>query len=444
MNKKGLVLVLFIILIGLFNVTIIYLEKNKLVKDFINIKYSNDINENKEYIVTVEYKSKNNKDVVCSLDNINYKNIDECTFNLKKGEYNLYLRKNNKVIKEKFKVEEKFLGTFSSTIDVLDTYYLAVNGKKKFNFTFDYKEDFDKTVYYEITNTDVLKIENDTMYGLKTGTSEVIATLKDGNTKTYNIVVTDLITPPTINNDKYYLPCNYYSLEESILLDKILESRVMEAGIGTRAGVAAAARFLSLEFPYSIAYFNENGRLAAHGTKPRVDAEGRYYHKGLYLHTSKFEGLDKSAITSGGPNIWGCNVYDKFISSYRRNGLTCSGFVTWAMLNGGFETGDVGAGDTSYLTDELSDLGPHNILTYDFMKNGDYQVGDFIADDGHAALIIGIDDNYIYTAESLLPKLMVYKYGRYKEIVDGKLLTYTINMKNIYPNGNGNLTNIWE
>ena len=202
MNKKGLVLVLFIILIGLFNVTIIYLEKNKLVKDFINIKYSNDINENKEYIVTVEYKSKNNKDVVCSLDNINYKNIDECTFNLKKGEYNLYLRKNDKVIKEKFKVEEKFLGTFSSTIDVLDTYYLAVNGKKKFNFTFDYKEDFDKTVYYEITNTDVLKIENDTMYGLKTGTSEVIVTLKDGNTKTYNIVVTDLITPPTINNDK--------------------------------------------------------------------------------------------------------------------------------------------------------------------------------------------------------------------------------------------------
>ena len=45
--------------------------------------------------------SKNNKDVVCSLDNINYKNIDECTFNLKKGEYNLYLRKNDKVIKEK-------------------------------------------------------------------------------------------------------------------------------------------------------------------------------------------------------------------------------------------------------------------------------------------------------------------------------------------------------
>lgn len=444
MNKKGLVLVLLIILIGLFNVTIIYLEKNKLVKDFINIKYSNDINENKEYIVTVEYKSKNNKDVVCSLDNINYKNIDECTFNLKKGEYNLYLRKNDKVIKEKFKVEEKFLGTFSSTIDVLDTYYLAVNGKKKFNFTFDYKEDFDKTVYYEITNTDVLKIENDTMYGLKTGTSEVIATLKDGNTKTYNIVVTDLITPPTINNDKYYLPCNYYSLEESILLDKILESRVIEAGVGTRAGVAAAARFLTLEFPYSIAYFNENGRLAAHGTKPRVDAEGRYYHKGLYLHTSKFEGLDKSAITSGGPNIWGCNVYDKFISSYRRNGLTCSGFVTWAMLNGGFESGDVGSGNEELIKNELYDLGEHHEITTSYMKDGNYKPGDYIASDGHAALIVGVDEKYVYVAEAYYADVKVSKFEKYYELPNLYSLTFIIEMDKIYPNGDGLTTMMWE
>lgn len=27
------------------------------------------------------------------------------------------------------------------------------------------------------------------------------------------------------------------------------------------------------------------------------------------------------------------------------NGLDCSGFVTWAMLNGGFESGDVGSGN---------------------------------------------------------------------------------------------------
>lgn len=228
------------------------------------------------------------------------------------------------------------------------------------------------------------------------------------------------------------------------LLDKILESRVLEAGFGTRAGVAAAARFLSLEFPYSIPYFNENGRLDSHGTRPRVDAEGRYYHKGLYLNSYKFKELDQSAITSGGPNIWGCLVYDRFISRMNKNGFTCSGFVTWAMLNGGFDVGDVGAGDSSYLTDELSDLGAHNILTYDFMKTTEYKVGDFIGTDGHAGLIIGIDEKNIYTAETLLPKLEVYTYDRYKGIVDTKELTYTINMHNVYPNGDGYITDMWD
>ena len=437
MNKNGLVLVLFIILIGLFNVTIIYLEKNKLVKDFINIKYSNDINENKEYIVTVEYKSKNNKDVVCSLDNINYKNIDECTFNLKKGEYNLYLRKNDKVIKEKFKVEEKFLGTFSSTIDVLDTYYLAVNGKKKFNFTFDYKEDFDKTVYYEITNTDVLKIENDTMYGLKTGTSEVIATLKDGNTKTYNIVVTDLITPPTINNDKYYLPCNYYSLEESILLDKILESRVMEAGLGTRAGVAAAARFLTLEFPYSIAYFNENGRLAAHGTKPRVDAEGRYYHKGLYLTENKFSKI-KSSVH--GPAAWGCPLLTDTLKIKTPNGLDCSGFVSWALLNGGYDVGDVGAGINEDRTDDLDDLSTKMKLTEENFDASLVKPGDLIGRYGHIGIIIGIEDSTFYIAESLDYDLHVLTMTR-DEIIESDWLY--IELMDDYYKKDGNLKEMW-
>lgn len=113
-------------------------------------------------------------------------------------------------------------------------------------------------------------------------------------------------------------------------------------------------------------------------------------------------------------------------------------------VNGGFDVGDVGAGDSSYLTDELSDLGVHNILTYDFMKTTEYKVGDFIGTDGHAGLIIGIDEKNIYTAETLLPKLEVYTYDRYKGIVDTKELTYTINMHNVYPNGDGYITDMWD
>lgn len=320
-------LVLSFLIIG-YAVYLLIANYDKINRDKIRINYENVINENEEYLVNVTYDGKDN--IKCSLDNIDY--TSKCSFLLKEGNYKAYVTNEKDTSYKDFTVKKNHLGIFSSTIDVLDTYYLAVGGKKSFNFTFDYPEYFDKTVTYKVEDKNILKVENDIMYAVSAGTTKVTATLKDGNSKTYNVVVTDLIVSPVINNEKQIVPCNRYTLEENILLDKILESRVLEAGFGTRAGVAAAARFLSLEFPYSIPYFNENGRLDSHGTRPRVDAEGRYYHKGLYLNSYKFKELDQSAITSGGPNIWGCLVYDRFISRMNKNGFTCSGFVTWAML----------------------------------------------------------------------------------------------------------------
>ena len=76
-------------------------------------------------------------------------------------------------------------------------------------------------------------------------------------------------------------------------MDAILEDRVNDAGYQTRAGVVAAARFLGLEFPYRINYFTENGRMdSCYGGK--IDGEGRYYHKGLYLDESRFSQIEKS------------------------------------------------------------------------------------------------------------------------------------------------------
>lgn len=336
---------------------------------------------------------------------------------------------------------KKIKGTFSSSLDKLETYFLALNGKKKIDFIFDYPDDFDKTVNLTNDNENVVKIENGILYGIDVGTSAITATLTDGNTKNYQIQVTDLIVPPTLNKNKSYLPCERYTEDEAILLDKILESRVKEMGEGSRGGVLAAARFLTLEFPYTIGYFNENGRLNGHGYRPYIDGEGRYYHKGLYLSKSKYKNIVKSTKT--GPKMWGCKLYDNFVNRYKANGFTCSGFVTWAMYNGGFETGDVGAGDYKQFNDDLSDLGPHKKITQEYMKRGNYKVGDFIARNGHAALIIGISDTTIYTAESLPPKLKVYTYERYKGIVNDPNLTYVIEMSDIYPNGDGITTDMW-
>lgn len=368
---------------------------------------------------------------------------------------------------------------YSTTIDELDTYYLALGGKKTLEITFNTNKDYDNTINWEIADKTIISIdENNCIRGLKVGTTNLTGKLKNGFERTYKIMVTDIIVPPTVNHKKTALPCGKYTKEEADLLDKILASRVKEGGEGSRGGVLAAARFITLEFPYLIKYFNENGRLPYTSDsgkevsiKTPVDGEGRYYHKGLYLHESKFETLYKNpttglAYTKQGPAIWGCPLYDEFVKRYKANGLTCSGFVTWAMYNGGYDVGDLGAGTLGY-EKELYKIGPHQEITRKYIDGKTYKVGDYIARQGHAAIIIGIDDNAIYVAEEL-PRvsigaggssgnldLNVYIYGKYDNqtplpghnkkgiLVDGNL-TFVIEMSNIYPNGDGWTTDMWE
>ena len=429
-------LVLSFLIIG-YAVYLLIVNHGKINRDKIRINYENVINENEEYLVNVTYDGKDN--IKCSLDNIDY--TSKCSFLLKEGNYKAYVTNEKDTSYKDFTVKKNYLGIFSSTIDVLDTYYLAVGGKKSFNFTFDYPEYFDKTVTYKVEDKNILKVENDIMYAVNSGTTKVTATLKDGNSKTYNVMVTDLIVSPTMAK-KTRLTCNRYTLEESILLDKILASRVEEAGVGTRAGVASAARFLSLEFPYAIRYFYENGRLENWGKKDHIDAEGRYYHVGLYLHESKFKGITSS--TKSGPAIWGCPLMEYSEDRMGINGLDCSGFVTWAMLNGGFDSKDVGSGNEELIDGELYDYGTHNEITKEYMKKNTYKPGDYIASDGHAALIVGVDEKYVYVAEAYYADVKVSKFEKYNELPNLYSLTFITEMNEIYPNGDGNITLMWE
>lgn len=442
MNKiKRILISIGVIIIGIVVMLLVFENVNKLYKNKIEITYENVVNAQNEYPVTVKYNSEDLDGILCSANGANYKKIGECTFNLTSGKHKIYIKKDDNILTKEFEIKPEYLGTFSSTMDVLDTYYLAVGGKKSFNFTFDYKEDFDKEVYYKVEDKEVLKVEDNKMYGLKKGTTKVTATLKDGNSKTYNVMVTDLIVSPTMAK-KTRLTCNRYTLEESILLDKILASRVEEAGLGTRAGVAASARFLSLEFPYAIRYFYENGRLENWGKKDYIDAEGRYYHVGLYLHKSKFEDIVSS--TKSGPAIWGCPLMEYSEDRMGINGLDCSGFVTWAMLNGGFDSKDVGSGNEELIDGELYDYGTHNEITKEYMKKNTYKPGDYIASDGHAALIVGVDEKYVYVAEAYYADVKVSKFEKYNELPNLYSLTFITEMNEIYPNGDGNITLMWE
>ena len=88
--------------------------------------------------------------------------------------------------------------------------------------------------------------------------------------------------------------------------------------------------------------------------------------------------------------------------TYKPNGLDCSGFVSWSILNGGFDVGDRGAGDNLQDNSEINDIGGEKVETsVNLFKSGKVKAGDLLGIWGHIAIIAGIDDNYVYVAESL-------------------------------------------
>lgn len=260
---------------------------------------------------------------------------------------------------------------------------------------------------------------------------KLVGTVNGERVASTTVYTTNLITnmPPEFDEKKARLTCKQFTYEQAMMLDRILENRVSKAGEGTRAGAVAAARFLTLEFPYRIDYAYENGRLNKTGVR-FVDGEGRYYHKGLYLDESKYSSL--KAVFSG-PAMWGCKMG-------ATNGLDCSGFVSWSLLNGGFDVGDYGAGPLHGTTD-LTDFGEMRRITPELIRSGVMKVGDLMNIWGHIGILIGIDNDYFYVAESLntYKGLVVKKYNKMNVM---SAFPYVVLMDKVY-NGDGNLTNMW-
>jgi len=288
-----------------------------------------------------------------------------------------------------------------------------------------------------ISDNDVINYKNGIVKSIKNGKSDIEFKYKDYSFKS-SVIVTDIISNRNEYNNKENLSCNKYNKEESALLDEILESKIKNVGYKTRAGVVEAARFLTLDFPYKINYFYENGRQ----TTNNVDGEGRYYHKGLYLSEDKFSNLTGSSYTSN-KGIWGCSIYSYPIEKKDVNGLDCSGFVSWALLNGGYDVKDVGAGWSDKL--DLTDYGDVVKLNKENSLSEKIKVGDLLHSErlgGHIAIIIGKDDNYYYVAQAIwydeigVIVSKITKENLYKEF------GHVVLMEKYYLK-DGYLTNMW-
>lgn len=448
---KKIVKILTITLLILLLLLLIVLGVYKLLSPYIIEVDVSKINENNKVNLTVKIKSFFNDKVYCQIteEELDEKNWtiskdNKCSFEVDAGDYKIYLKRGNQIIDKKVnkKIEINKVLSIKPTKEKI---YLPIDGEEKIEVELLTLGEIDKTLTYKVENENIAYIENTTVHAKEKGKTNIIITSVDGNEAKVELIVTNLIIKQVINNKKAKLTCQQYTEEEAHLLDEILFDRVNSVGYATRASVVEAARFLTMSLPVKIPYFFENGRLNNHPGRPKADGEGRYYHKGLYLSTDKIEEI--TAIKAG-PAIWGCPLMNYqteagFIAGRKYpNGLSCSGFISWVLLNGGFDVGDSGAGDFTYRDDDLCDLGERVELTYDLMNSGKVKVGDLIGRDGHIAIIVGLDENNIYIAESLAAGVNVETFERYKGVVDCNLYGYIMLMDSVYKE-DGKLTDMW-
>lgn len=308
---------------------------------------------------------------------------------------------------------------------------LTLNSKYTIDYLF--YTPFDETTLSFESDNNCISIKDNIITANEDGEATIYACYGNNKTKLLSITSTSLILdrPKEFDDTKEFLTCEQYTDEENAILDKILEYRINQAGYKTRAGAVEALRFLTLELPYRVSYFYENGRL------PYLDAQGRYYHKGLYLSAGKYKELNDPDHYNKG--TWGCKIFSGPAEEKMPNGLDCSGLMGWALYNAGFDPDDVKGSDL------LMDLGE----TYSSKKiidSGRVKVGDFVHNDeasSHIGMIIGIDDeeNY-YVAQAIWYKpkgVIISKYTK-KQFVKHWI---QICILEDYYKEDGNLTNMW-
>lgn len=453
MNKIIKMCCISIILISLVSVNyFFYLKKEHKENDFPNIISTSVSYIDNKLIITYDIDEKelvHNK-IYCNYDVNNdkystFKNEwvetkdNKCIINIDtKWKYYVYLKNENDTI---YKIDStENYGHVTEIKSNKENVFLAINGEEKISYEVSYVGNIDLTPTLYSDDDKIATIDNDgKIKGISKGNTNI--NIKVGNiVKQINVLVTDLIVkrPNKFNSKKSYLPCNKYSKKDNNTLDLILKSRIEDVGYKTRAGAVEAARFLTLEFPYKIRYFSENGR----GSTNKVEGEGRYYNVGLYLHKSRFKNIKKSLA---GPATWGCSLYSRPSKGKRSNGLDCSGFVSWVMLNGGFDVGDIGAGLAPHL--DLTDYGVRTNFNANVVKSGKVKVGDLLSSGGkqggHIAIIVGEDNDYYYVAESLWTPpnvaVVIMPYSKKKIF---KRYYYVMLMDSYYKK-DGKLTKLW-
>ncbi len=269
------------------------------------------------------------------------------------------------------------------------------------------------------------------------------------------------------NDSKGDLTCEFYDQKSIDVFNKDLYEYVAKKMIkdnegnlyGTRASVVAAARFLTLRFPYDIPYYMQkgDGLKVAHtkshyvfstSEKQASNSEAKKIRIfGFNLGPKAYSNYSNTNVILSNAKSWSCDIKNSAGNTVP-NGLECSGFVTWALRNGRMYLGDwktrmFGCSDsnastcdiskrqfnnTSYVNSNSKSTNPNNTFEsvhtkLSRIKSSDYvkvkslteekmaniKAGDLVwhgtdngSSSGHVAMIIGINrtKKLIYIAEA--------------------------------------------
>lgn len=209
-------------------------------------------------------------------------------------------------------------------------------------------------------------------------------------------------------NSKSLMQCQTYSPQDRANLEAKLRQAVNEAGYGTRAGVVEAARFLVGALDYKVPYLGPRS----------VDSRlGRYETAGLNI---------------GNNAAWGCRV-----SGYIQ-GLDCTNFITWAFRQNGLLQSDFFYTENMYKIRDVMDKIRVGDLMISPCSGTVCQTQKFV----HIAIIIGIDKDYVYIAESTTGYgggLLATRYPK-----DNMPSSGTLSLVKLYHySSDGNVTDMW-
>jgi hypothetical protein len=213
------------------------------------------------------------------------------------------------------------------------------------------------------------------IFGLS-GNSSCSTTTTTISGTTLSLFTTDDATQLT-SNLSTLLSDNGTSIEE---YNNYIYANVKKAGLGTANGVVAAA----------LSYFKY---LEQFGYRPRYTWGGKYSKYGV------------------NPTMGSSN-------------LDCSGFVSWAIHNGGFK----------YVWNGSSDWGNAGTQCTRTNSSCTGKAGDLIWHQGHIMLIVGVEGDYYYIAEAASTSSGMKIKKQQKHVNSGSSVDKIVNMDSFYNN----------